>query len=228
MGQRVASRRLAGDERREQILREATRCFATRGYRGTTTRELAARAGVAEAVIYRHFPSKEALYQAVIEHQMGPVELPERLAPLARSRDDRRLFRELAGEILVRLDGDPALLRILLYTALEGHALSEPFFRTRVRRVREFVTEYIRDRIAEGAFRPVDPVLAARAFLGMVFDHAHVRCIYGQTEAYPQGLDEVADAFVDIFLGGLRRPGSAEDLREAGAPLRRGSEERPS
>lgn len=228
MGTRTAARRLAGDARREQILREATQCFATRGYRGTTTRELAARVGVTEAAIYRHFPSKEALYQAVIEHQMGPVELPDRLAPIARRRDDRRLFRELAGEILARLDGDPDLLRILLFTALEGHALSEPFFRTRVRRVREFVTEYIRDRIAEGAFRPVDPVLAARAFLGMVFDHAHVRCIYRQTDAYPQSLDEVADAFVDIFLGGVRRAEPAAGREETGNPPPGGSAEERS
>ena len=83
--------------------------------------------------------------------------------------------------------------------------------RLRVRRVREFISEYVARRVAEGAFRAVDPVLAARAFLGMVLDHIHVRRIYGQADAYPQPLDEVAATFADIFLGGVQRGREAVD-----------------
>ena len=46
-------------------------CFATSGFRGTTTRELAARVGITEAALYRYFPSKEALYGAIIDRKMG-------------------------------------------------------------------------------------------------------------------------------------------------------------
>ena len=84
--------------------------------------------------------------------------------------------------------------------------MSEPFFASRVRRLREFVADYVALRVEEGAFRPVDPVLAARAFLGMIFDHLNVRLVFRQTEIYPQPLDEVADTFTSIFLGGVRQP----------------------
>ena len=53
--------------------------------------------------------------------------------------------------------------------------------------------------------RPVEPALAARAFLGMIFDHMHVRLIFQQAEAYPQALDDVADVFTSIFLGGVQQ-----------------------
>jgi AcrR family transcriptional regulator len=198
------SRRLDREARRRQILAAALSCFAERGFSGTTTRELARRVGITEAALYRYYPSKESLYAAMIDEKMAPVELVDYMAPFAEAGDDHAFFRELAREIFRRMEGDPDLLRILLFTALEGHALSGAFFGVRVRRVREFITEYVSRRMAEGAFRRVDPVLAARAFLGMVLDHIHVRRIYGQTEAYPQPLDEVAETFADIFLGGVR------------------------
>jgi AcrR family transcriptional regulator len=206
-----SSRRLDRDERRRQILAAALSCFADRGFSGTTTRELARRVGITEAALYRYFPSKESLYSAMLDEKMSPVDVVDYMAPLEAAGDDRAFFRELARELFRRLESDPDLLRILLFTGLEGHALSGPLFATRVRRMREFITDYVARRIGVGAFRAVDPVLAARAFLGMVFDHIHVRLIYGQAEAYPHSLDEVAETFADIFLGGVRCTPEAGD-----------------
>jgi len=198
-------RRATGEARREQILVEAMKCFAENGFRGTTTRSLAERVGITEAALYRYFPSKEALYQAIVDRKMRAPEAVSLLAPAAERRDDRAVFGGLAREIFRRMQEDPAFLRILFFTALENHALSQPFFASRVRRLREFVADYVALRIREGAFRPVDPALAARAFLGMLFDHMNVRIIFHQTDAYPQTLDEAADTFTSIFLGGMQR-----------------------
>jgi hypothetical protein len=101
-------------------------------------------------------------------------------------------------------------MRILTFTALEGHALAEPFFAARVRRLREFLAEYLARRIEEGAFRRIDPVLAARAFLGMVFDELTARGVFGQHASQPHPIEEVADAFVSIFLGGIRAEGAPD------------------
>lgn len=60
-----ASRRLTADERREAIIRAAVKVFSEHGFHGTTTRALAREAGVSEALIFRHFPSKDELYQAM-------------------------------------------------------------------------------------------------------------------------------------------------------------------
>lgn len=59
-------RRLSGPDRRAAILARALPLFAARGYAGTTTRDLARASGVTEPVIYRHFPSKGALFLAVL------------------------------------------------------------------------------------------------------------------------------------------------------------------
>jgi AcrR family transcriptional regulator len=61
------SSRLTADERRSTIVDAATKVFAENGFHGTTTRELAKAAGVSEALLYKHFPSKESLYSAMLE-----------------------------------------------------------------------------------------------------------------------------------------------------------------
>lgn len=63
--------RLSGAARRAGIINAAQRAFAEKGFRGTTTRELAAKAGVSEALLFKHFPSKEALYAAMLAQCRG-------------------------------------------------------------------------------------------------------------------------------------------------------------
>ena len=58
---------MAGEKRRLQILSVAVRLFSQRGFRGTTTKEIAHAAGVSEAIIFRHFATKDDLYTAIID-----------------------------------------------------------------------------------------------------------------------------------------------------------------
>lgn len=191
--------------RREQILQAAVEAFAARGFRGTTTREIAARVGITEAALYRHFPGKEAIYAAILDAKIAAPSLHEGPVSEAAARgDDAGVFLGLARAILEGVERDPSFVRILFYTALEGHALAEPFFATRVRRLREFLADYIARRTREGAFRAIDPRLGARAFLGMVMDFVIVRDVFDQREAYPHSRDEAAQGFVALFLDGIR------------------------
>jgi AcrR family transcriptional regulator len=58
--------KLSGEERRAAIIQAVRRAFAEKGFHGTTTRELARAAGVSEALLFKHFPNKEALYAAMM------------------------------------------------------------------------------------------------------------------------------------------------------------------
>ena len=61
----MIEQRLSAEERREAIVRAALPLFARKGFANATTRELAEAAGVSEALIYKHFPSKESLYAEI-------------------------------------------------------------------------------------------------------------------------------------------------------------------
>jgi AcrR family transcriptional regulator len=60
-----ATARLSSEERRAAIIQAVRRAFAEKGFHGTTTRELAKAAGVSEALLFKHFPNKEALFSAM-------------------------------------------------------------------------------------------------------------------------------------------------------------------
>jgi AcrR family transcriptional regulator len=202
-----ARSRARGAERRRQILAEAARLFATRGFRGTTTRDVAAHVGITEAALYRYFPSKEAIYTAILEERtVSPVALAAAEGPATEGRD-REVFTALALAFLRSVEADPSVLRLLLFSALEGHDMARPFQETRIRRLREFLSDYLERRSRDGAFRRIDPALGARAFIGMIVDHLIVRHVFGQRELYPQPPEEVAETFVSIFLDGVRTGG---------------------
>lgn len=59
------SGKLSGDERRAAIIQSVRHLFANQGFKGTRTREVAEAAGVSEALLYRHFPTKDALFEAI-------------------------------------------------------------------------------------------------------------------------------------------------------------------
>lgn len=200
--------RMSAQDRRRQIVRTAMSLFARNGFKGTTTKEIALAVGVNEAIIFRHFPTKGDLYAAIIDDKMeeGREWINKVREEATRRQDDRAVFLELARGMLTLHHRDSTFMRLLLYSALEGHELSRLFFETHVAENFKFLADYIAQRIHDGAFRPVNPKVAARAFLGMVVNHAQVRELFD-----PQGKllkidsETAAAQFVEIFLEGVKR-----------------------
>jgi AcrR family transcriptional regulator len=167
--------RMAGDERRSQILRVAVDLFSHEGFRGTTTKKIAQAAGVSEAMVFRHFATKEELYAAILDHKAcsgDAVDLEMMVADAVARRDDRAVFEGLAFHALEHHEHDPNFQRLLLHAALEGHELAQMFFEKFVRRVYEFLGNYIRERQREGAMTDMDPAIVVRSFIGMIIHHS--------------------------------------------------------
>jgi AcrR family transcriptional regulator len=217
-------KRVSAKDRRQQILNVAMQLFARQGYRGTTTHQISQKAGINEAIIFRHFPHKEDLYWAVIEgncrsnRTLGKRDLGQRLLKI---ENDRELFAAIAQDWLERDRLDVAMSRLLLFTALENHRLSHRFFRTRVARYYKSLAAHIRKRIREGAFRPVDPLLAARGFLGMIIYHIWVQELFGGGRYQRFDPKSVGSKLADIWLQGVtisggngrRRPRPRKGIR---------------
>jgi AcrR family transcriptional regulator len=65
----MSTLRMTGDLRRQLILGAAKRCFARHGFAGTTTKSVAAAAAISEALLFKHFPSKAALYAEILAEE---------------------------------------------------------------------------------------------------------------------------------------------------------------
>lgn len=201
--------RMSAEDRREQILEVAIRLFSQKGFRGTTTKEIALAAGVNEAIIFRHFATKKELYAAILDRKACSVEVQRLQAEVdgaAEARDDRRVFESIALHILESHDRDDAFMRLLLYSALEGHELSEMFYRNQITNYYRQLADYLTKRIAEGAFRRVDPITAVRAFIGMVVYHSQMNRFYGR-DLINIPNREAAKRFTELFLAGMAASG---------------------
>lgn len=192
-------------DRREQILDVSTGLFAQQGFRGTTTKLIADQAGVTEALIFRHFPSKEDLYWAVIERKISTAGAIEHMqASLDVEGEDLEVLSRVAAQVLERRAKDQTLSRLLLFSALEKHELSERFFRNYVADYFEVLAAFVRKGIAAGRFRDVDPLLAARGFLGMVIYHSWIQELYGGKHIREFDTQVVSRTLADIWLQGMQ------------------------
>jgi AcrR family transcriptional regulator len=202
--QAPAKSRMNAAQRRAAIVDTAIELFANRGFRGTTTRELAAAVGVSEPVLYQHFETKRALYDAILEGQCGGQEesIVEEIESLSKAGEPRAFFTRLASGLLDWYLVDPRYARLLMFSSLEKHELADLFYARHVAMFYQVVTPFIERQIAEGRFRAMDAMLAARIFSGMVAHQGVIYSIYCPGEL--QGSrDEVVRSVVDIFLNGM-------------------------
>lgn len=207
--------RASAQDRQASLIGAAASLFAARGFSGTTTKDIAKAAGVSEALLFKHFPTKRALYSAILAEKAHYSDLRSALEDAAQTQDDRRLFTLLAS-FRIRKGADPTLLRLLLFSALEGHELSQMFFQQQYRVFYDLLAGYIRRRTADGAFRPVDPLLAARAFFGIIVHHRLLHDVFGIPVHRPH--EDMVRQYVEIFLDGLTRPAPASPQKGPEAP----------
>jgi len=160
--------RLDSDERRKAIVEAAVPLFARNGFSGTTTRELAAAAGVSEALLFRHFPSKQSVFLELLkqwleglDREMGKAmsasaSVPEGLMAMAGQM--KGVFAAADGRLPLFLEfwqqarRDPAVWKELI----------APY-----RRYRDFFATIVQAGIAEGSLRRVDAKAAGQALVAL-------------------------------------------------------------
>jgi hypothetical protein len=121
--------------------------------------------------------------------------------------NDQEVFAAIAEGILRRNTADSSLSRLLLFSALEDHRLSRRFFHTHVERYYDVLARHIREKIRAGTFRAVDPLLAARGFIGMVAYHFQIQELFGDRRYTPADLRRVCGTLAGIWVEGMRERG---------------------
>jgi AcrR family transcriptional regulator len=202
---------MSGDERRDQILQAALDLFSKHGFAGTTTKEIARTSGVSEALVFRHFATKDELYNAILEGKACQMRAfrslngdNDELSKAMAEKDDSTVFYRLALDALNAQQSDPRFMRLLIFSALEEHDLSERFFNESVSRIYDFIGEYIKLRQKDGAFREMDTAVVVRAFHGMVVHHSLNNVLWNKSRTLVDITNErAAREFSDILLHGI-------------------------
>jgi AcrR family transcriptional regulator len=190
-------RRLPADERRRNILDAARQIFAQRGYHGAGIAEIAAKCGCSEPNLYRHFPSKQALFAAVL---LDAAELVRaRVDPIfAESDNPLAAFSEVAKIAST----DELFIEILSLRTLATSLVSEPEIRDALaqtlREMHARITDLMARSREQGLLRAdVDPAEAAWLWLGISFQVGYRRAVFGTTS--PCGAPKTAAALIALL-----------------------------
>jgi TetR/AcrR family transcriptional regulator len=208
--------RMHGKDRRAQLLEVAVEVFARQGFGGTKTKDIAAAAGVSEAILFRHFASKEDLYHAILdakEDKHGAPEFLEALRTFADRRDDAGLFQCVASVVVTSFREDPAFHRLMVYASLEGHLLAGLFHERFGVPISDYLRRYMALRQKEGAFRKGDPQIAVMFVLGSIVHFAMVRHVF-QFRKPNVAEDAAVREMVKMALAGLIEPSGARLVKK--------------
>ena len=196
-----SGQRSRSGETRQRILRAAGEAFRAQGYARSTTRGIAAAAEVTEVTLFRHFSSKEILFQAVVDH-FGNVQgmvagLEARLSGDVRP-DLMMIGGGLAKVMIERADS------ILMMVCEASHFPEiQEVGAGNPRALRVMLARYLEGQMAQGKVCQCNPELAAQAFLGMFFSYAITEAAFNERPSPETNIDEVIAQFVDIFLAGM-------------------------
>lgn len=196
------AKRLKASERRASILAVAKVLFADRGYHGVSVDEIAARLAVSPAVLYRHFSSKQDLYEAVlseISHKReNYVEIVVR-----GPNDFGGMLARMTLMYVESVARDPDYLRMELHAALEGSQAARQFFENRWRPFADYIEFGTKELVAEHKIDPVNGRIAALMYQGMVREALYAKIVYQADRYRDYSLKDLVQHSISLFMRAL-------------------------
>ncbi len=186
---------------RAKLLKAATNLFARKGFRGTSTQDIARRARVNEATVFRLFGSKRELYLNVLEGQLELAAANWQPPVLQTCQDADATFVSLA-DCLQKLFS-PLFLRLLFFAVLERQDLVQKLVQTHFASFYEILGVRIQECVDFGTLRQLDPDLMGRAFVAMIVYHQISREFLGGHDFFKIDHPEVKKICTDIWLHGV-------------------------
>jgi AcrR family transcriptional regulator len=156
------------EKTRERIVKAAEECFARDGYDATSVAGICERAGVTKGAFYHHFPSKQALFLALLQGWLGKLDAGMEALRASASSVPHGLLHMAGLTRFVFSEASGRLPIFLEFWDQSSHdrevwqATVAPY-----RRYRDWFAEIVRAGVAEGSLRPVDPDAAALSIVAL-------------------------------------------------------------
>lgn len=172
-----------------RILASAAEMFASSGYNGVSTRDIATGAGVNEVTIYRHYPRKRDLYVAVLDAELQQVKLRgDLLGRIAEAADARaavaRTF-ELIGETMTQR---PELLRLVQYSALELSSDIDPLLKRHLGQLVEVIAHYLEPWVSRGDLRCASAKDLVLSLVAIILSHQSLHRLFSGDGSAPEAM----------------------------------------
>jgi AcrR family transcriptional regulator len=186
---------------RDKILKAAQKLFARHGYDGTTTKELAEKAGIAEGTLFRHFTNKKAILVEIATQ--GWVELLTDLLTELSEMASYEAISQVMYKRMLRLGDNYDMMRVCFMEVQFHQDLRERIQSEVIEKMTDVAEAFFQTAMERGVYRRMNPRVIAQVFLGMfvVAGFSHETIV--QPGASPQDMKDMAEGLADIFLNGV-------------------------
>ena len=189
---------------KQRLLDATLKLISEKGYLGSTTREIAQEAGVTELTLFRHFGTKEKLFEALLSTHTFLPRLKELLPELdGLSYGDS--LRLIATRFLLSLKERKSLVKIMYSEVTTYPEKIKKLYNKFADDLRLTLASYFRGLQKKGLLRTVSPELAAQLFLGMLFSYFRSEEIMRAGGMKKQTMEKNIKEFVDIFMFGTMK-----------------------
>jgi AcrR family transcriptional regulator len=173
----------------KRILLSAVGLFASFGYNGVSTRDIASSAGVNEVTIYRHYPRKRDLYLAVLDAELQQVKLRgDLLASIAEATSGRAALERAFELIAATLLQKPDLLRLMQYSTLELGDDIDPLLRKHLGQLVEVVAHYLEPWAKRGEIRGPNTKAVVLALIAIVVNYGSLHKLFLTGGSSPEAM----------------------------------------
>ncbi len=188
-------------ETRNRILQAALSLFAKQGYDGTTTRDLAQAAGVAEGTLFRHFENKKAILVEVVTH--GWVDILTDLLTELSEMGSYKAVAQVMRRRMLHMHENANLMKVCFMEAQFHQDLRDRIQTEVITKMTDVAEAFFEDAMNRGTYRRMDPKMVARVFVGMFAIAGFSYDTIAEPGASPQAMQQMAEGIADIFLNGV-------------------------
>jgi len=185
----------------EKILIAAQTLFARHGYDGTTTKELAEKAGIAEGTLFRHFTNKKAILVEVATQ--GWTELLTDLLTELSGMANYEAISHVMYKRMLRMGTNYDMMRVCFMEVQFHPELRDRIQSEVIEKMTDVAEAFFQTAMERGVYRRMNPRVIAQVFLGMFVVAGFSHEMLAQPVASPQEMKEMAEGLADIFLNGV-------------------------
>lgn len=192
--------RLPGPERRNSILKAAQRLFAEKGYHGVSIDDIARQVDVSPAILYRHFKSKQLLYDAVLQALSSQREsYVQTIINSGTSFED--VLTGMTQVYIKSFSDNPDLLRIEFQSLLDKNPATSDFFNNRWKSFTDYIEFSLNERLSyDTPNREVTILTAALMFQGMLREVLLQKHLQPEDRLEDVSMHELSHELVRLFL----------------------------
>ncbi len=193
----------SSEDRKSQILGAARSLFAKDGYSGVTLDDIAGRVGISRPRVIQLFGSKRNIYEAIAEvaYQSHPMDR-DLIGPMEQ-KDDLEVFRAFAYHILEHTTNreDREIFKILMFARLKEDRFHHVHFHKKDTLMISRLTEYVAERIKDGAFVDMDPRTIIYCYQAMISNLAIYKNVMKKMDFIE--IKELSENCARIFISGI-------------------------